>query len=109
MKQKYYPKGYIFAGNSTYYAISLEHLADEGGNPTAGFGWIVVDTIPQNIDEISNHSMPVIYKKPEFIIGGAFITGLPMVDYVECDLGDDYVEDDICDTLFDDYEFTETN
>lgn len=100
MINKLKPVGYIYYNDNTYYAISIERLCDESGNPVGGFGWVAVDCIPTNIEDAENLDIPMIYSAPVFIVGGAFITGLIMPYTIICDIeeGDD-IEEDIDETI----------
>lgn len=96
MIKQFHPVGYIYTNNKTYYAISLEKLSDESGNPLGGFGWVAVYSMPTNIQDAEDASIPMIYPAPEFVVGGAFIVGIKMPYYINCYIeGDDNVEENI--------------
>lgn len=83
------PKGLWTDGFNRYYALTTVGLCDEVGDPISGFGWLVVEMSPLNMDVMdADHD---IYDVPLFAIGGAFIENpnLPEIDVLNPDFTDE--------------------
>ena len=83
------PKGLWTDGFTRYYALNAVPLCDDVGEPIPGFGWLVVEMSPLNMDVMDVDYD--IYDVPLFAVGGAFIenANLPEIEVLNRDFTDE--------------------